>query len=83
MRVIRRIHKNLTEVHSENKEKFKYCEECILGENKSIEKQKHKKFIARSSSALSGEAEKFLRERFTFYFHVQKHKKKLFFGVLK
>ena len=38
LRVIRRIHKNATEVHSENNEKFKYCKECISGENKSIEK---------------------------------------------
>ena len=38
LRVIRRIHKNVTEVHSENNEKFKYCKECISGENKSIEK---------------------------------------------
>ena len=38
LRVIRHIHKNTAEVHSENNEKFKYCKECISGENKSIEK---------------------------------------------
>ena len=38
LRVIQRIHKNETEVHNENNKKFKYCKECILGENKSIEK---------------------------------------------
>ena len=38
LHVIRRTHKNVTEVHSENNEKFKYNKECISGENKSIEK---------------------------------------------
>ena len=71
LHVIRRIHKNATEVHSENNEKFKYCKECISGENKSIEKKKLKRFVERSSSALSREVQKFLRERFTLYFHVR------------
>ena len=69
--VIRRIHKNVTEVHSENNEKLKYCKECISRENKSIEKQKLKRFVERSSSALSRKVQKFLRERFTLYFHVR------------
>ena len=30
--------KYVIEVQGENNEKFKYCKECILGENKSIEK---------------------------------------------
>ena len=37
LRVIWRIHKNATEVHSENNEKFKYYKECISNENKGIE----------------------------------------------
>ena len=40
LRVIRCIHKNATEVHSENNEKFKYCKECISGENKKYRKRK-------------------------------------------
>ena len=68
--VIRCIHKNATEVHSENNEKFKYCKECISSENKSIEKWKLKRFVERSSSALLVEIQKFLRERFILYFHV-------------
>ena len=40
LRVIQRIHKNVTEVHSENNEKFKYCKECISGENKKYRKIK-------------------------------------------
>ena len=39
-RVIRRTHKNATEVYSENDEKFKYCKECISGENKKYRKIK-------------------------------------------
>ena len=38
LRVIRRTHKNVREVHSENDDKFKYSKECISRENKSIEK---------------------------------------------
>ena len=38
LRVIRCIQKNVIEVHRENNKKFKYYKECILGENKNIEK---------------------------------------------
>ena len=34
--VIQRMYKNVTEVHGENNEKFRYCKKCISGENKSI-----------------------------------------------
>ena len=37
-------------------------------------------FVERSSSALSGKVQKFLRERFILYFHVRKHKKESFFA---
>ena len=38
--VIRRIQKNVTEVQGENNEKFKYCKECISGENTKYRKIK-------------------------------------------
>ena len=40
-------------------------------------------FVERSSSALYGEVKKLLRERFTLYFHVQKHKKEIVFLCFK
>ena len=76
LRVIQRIHKSVTEVHSEYNQKFKYCKKCISGENKGI---KNKRFAERSLGALSGEVQKFLRERFNLYFHVRKHKKYILF----
>ena len=40
LHVIQCMHKNVTEVHSENNEKFKYSKECISGQNKKVWKNK-------------------------------------------
>ena len=71
LRVIQCMHKNVTKVHSEINEKVKYRKECISGQNKKYRKIKAYMVCCYSSSALSGEVKKFLRERFTFYFHVR------------
>ena len=62
--------KYVTKVKGENNSKFNYYTECVLDKNIRIKNKKLKMFVERSSSALSREVQKFLRERFTSYFHV-------------
>ena len=71
--------KYVIEVQGENIGKFNYYTECVSDKNIRIENKKLKRFVERSSSALYGEVKKLLRERFTLYFHVQKHKKEIVF----
>ena len=52
--------KYVTEVQGEKSGKFNYHMECVSHKNMRIENKRLKRFVARSSSALSGEVQKFL-----------------------
>ena len=49
--------KYVTEVQDENSGKFNYYTKCVSDRNVKTENKKLKRFVARSSSALSGEVQ--------------------------